>query len=125
MDLLFYWGEIPLEEEIQMDVALVLGQPKNELFYNRAYGSGIPEIENSSSQILRQVGARFSAVQAIADRNNRVSDGTNGPDRRVITSQSIIDVIEGEGSLEIEVRYTPLFEVQRPQTVRTPIGGII
>ena len=125
MDGFFWWGEIPLDDEVADDVSMVLMQPLGELFYDRSYGSSLPDLENSSSRLMLQVGARFSAVQAVALRNERVSDGTNGPDRRVATSQSVVEVEEKPGGgAEVTVLYIPLGGTRRARKVVTPVGGV-
>ena len=125
MDWFFYWGDMPLDDEVAADVQALLMQPQGELYYDRSYGAGVPEIENASSQLMAQVGGRFAAVQAIAVRNDRVSDGTNGPDRRVATSQATVSVEElKDGGYEIEVLYVPLGGTRRARKVLAPIGGV-
>jgi hypothetical protein len=124
MDWFFYWGQMSLDDEVREDIRAVVIQPRKSIFYDRSYGSAVGEAENSGSQLVKQIGARYSAVQAIALRNGRVTDGTNGPDRRVLTSQAIIGIEDTENGFNLEVYYTPMSGTRRVQKVVAPIGGM-
>lgn len=125
MNWFFYWGQMKLDDEIKADVLAVVMQPKKRIFYDRSYGSGVADAENSGSQLVRQIGGRFAAVQAIAMRNGRVTDGTNGPDRRVLTSQSVVEIEDTDTGFNLEVYYVPVDGTRRAQKVIAPIGGMI
>lgn len=125
MEEFFGWGRMDIEDEIQADVQAVLEQEKGALFYDREYGSGIGDLEGSVASTMVQVGGRFSAANALAERNRRVSDGSgDAPDRRVATSQGVIRVDQGtNGDVNVMCFYVPLINTRRPRRASTPVGG--
>ena len=124
MDQFFYHGKNDLTEEIEHDILLVLIQPKGSLFYNRAYGAGIPEYENMNSGLMMEIGLRFDAAEAVALRNTRVSTGEDGrPDRRALTSQRVIGMESVGGEVEITVEYVRPSALGKRGTITFLIGG--
>lgn len=121
----FYWGEVPLEDEVDDDVRAALLQPRRSMFYNRGYGCDLTSYENSPVSFLTQVQLKYEAVRALANRNSVVTDGSSGPDRRAATSQSIIEVEpakDGAG-YDMSVNYVMLSDMSRPRNASIPVGG--
>ena len=123
MDGFFWWGERDIETEIADDVLLGLLQPKRSLFYNRAYGSGIGLLENTPNGLSLQIMGRYEATKMMAIRNSVVSNGSNGPDRRAVTSQGSIKIeSDNQGNVDFTVYYLSMYDYQTRRSVSLPIG---
>lgn len=99
----FYWGRVKLEDEVVDDVRAGLMQPRRSLPYFRDYGAGIPEWENTPINANALVQIRYEAVKFVGLRNRVVSDGNAGPDRRAVTSQSIVEAEASGAGLDVTV----------------------
>lgn len=110
MERFLFYGSLPVEEETQHDIKTGLMQEKRKLFYDRSDGAGISEYENSGAGVALVAGLLYDIVTWITARNGEVTDGTKGTkDRRAITSQSAIEVNQGDnGEVDVEVGYIML-----------------
>jgi hypothetical protein len=107
LERFLYYGSLPVEDETQHDLKTGLMQERRKLFYNRDFGAGISEYENSGAGVALVVGLLYDIVTWITKRNGEVTDGSRGTkDRRAITSQSVIDVKQGDnGEVDVDVGY--------------------
>jgi 3-deoxy-D-manno-octulosonate 8-phosphate phosphatase KdsC-like HAD superfamily phosphatase len=110
MERFLYYGSLPVEDETQHDLKTGLMQEKRKLFYNRSDGAGISAYENSGSGVALVAGLLYDIVTWITARNGEVTDGTKGTkDRRAVTSQSVIEVTQGDsGEVDVDVGYIML-----------------
>lgn len=123
IDLFFFYGLNDLGLEIEHDIMQGLLQAKRSMFYFREEGAGVAEYENYPSGHFMQVSMRYDIANWIAQRNTRVSDGTdNLPDRRVATSQSIIAIENLQGEVDVQVLYIPFFSYEKPNIIQLAIG---
>lgn len=123
LDYFFFYGSNELDLEIEHDIMQGLLQPKRTLFYFRDEGAGVFEYENYPAGYFMQVSLRYDIANWVAQRNTRVSDGTdNYPDRRVATSQAVIKVENLQGQVDITVLYIPYFSYEKPTTIQLAIG---
>ena len=122
-DFLFSWGD-DVDGEIEADVLACLIQPRRSLFYDRSYGAGIPSMENSPNSLIFQVMIKYEAEKAIGIRNQVVTDGTNGPDRRVAASQGDMEFQSGDnGEVSLSARYLTMKD-RSSARISIPIGGV-
>jgi len=125
----FYWGTLPVQQEVGEDLLTGLMQSKRSLFYNRDYGAGIPDFENTPISLVTIITMRLEVVKFFAIRNGRVTagqivGGIQYLDRRAATSQTAVNVVdEGGGGLFVEVPFFMLADVSSLKQVKTPIGG--
>lgn len=120
----FYWGIIPLTDEIQDDILWGLVQGKRSLFYNREYGAGLSDYENAPISASTMVMLKYEATRFMAIRNNVVSDGSDGAvDRRAATSQEVVTVEKIGAGFDVTVPYWMLADLSRQKSVSLPIGG--
>jgi hypothetical protein len=120
----FYWGIIPLADEVQDDIMAGLMQGKRSLFYNREYGAGIRDYENAPNSASTMVMMKYEAVRFMAIRNGVVSDGSDGKvDRRAATSQAVVSVEKVGPDFDMTVPYWMLADLSRQKSVSIPIGG--
>ena len=104
-----YYGQSPLSDEVDFDLKVGLMQGKRTLFYDRGFGVGVDEYENIPSGLALEIGLKYDIASWISARNATVTDGSNGTrDRRAVTSQTVIDVIQLEGNVDIVVKYIML-----------------
>ncbi len=105
-----FYGSLPVEDETQHDLKTGLLQERRKMFYDRSFGAGISEYENSGVGVALVAGLLYDIVTWITARNGEVTDGTKGTkDRRAITSQSAIDVTQGDhGEVDVSVGYIML-----------------
>ena len=124
LDIFFFYGENDLDLETKSDILLGLIQKKRTMYYNRLDGAGISNRENSPNALLLQVVGRYDIINWVSLRNTRVSDGSNGPDRRVAVSQKSIKFTpDDKGNIDVAVLYIPLNNIQSTSKVALPIGG--
>lgn len=122
-DLFLFYGSSDIDLEIEHDVMKGVLQPKRSLFYFREEGAGAGEYENYPSGFFMQVSLRYDIANWIAQRNTRVSDGSNGyPDRRVATSQAVIKIENLKGEVDIQVLYIPFYSYEKPNVIHLAIG---
>jgi hypothetical protein len=123
VDHFYFYGKIDESEELEADLFQGLIQDKRSLFYNRAYGAGVPSYENAPGGFYLQVSLPYDIVLWFAKRNQVVSDGSNGyRDRRAVTSQTVISIEQKVGQLDVNVPYVPYFNRERMQALQVPIG---
>jgi len=123
IDYFFYYGKVDQRDEIEADLLQGLTQAKRSMFYYRGFGAGVPGYENYPQGLSLQISLKFDVASWIARRNLEVSDGTNGKrDRRAVTSQNAIAIIQGENGVDINVLYIPYFDYEKPAMVTVPVG---
>ena len=122
----FYAGQVPISDEVNDDVLVGIVQSKRSMFYNRGYGAGVADYENTPMTFSTFVALRYEVAKWLATRNSVVTNGQNGyPDRRAVTSQDLVTVTQdSESSLTILVQYILMADLTRKQSVSVPIGGI-
>lgn len=122
-DLFFYYGDNNLDLETQSDVLQVVVQPRRRLFYDRSNGAGIEDLENPPNNTLLDVAARFEVAAAVARRNLEVSSGESGtPDRRVATSQAVIEILRSRNAMDVAVLYVPFADHETQRSVTASVG---
>ena len=73
----FYYGMMPLDDEVHDDVLMTISQPRRSLFYARNKGSGVPEFENAPTSASVVTMLKYEVANALAERNLSVTDGTH------------------------------------------------
>lgn len=119
----FYWGQIPLEEEVTDDILAGLTQPQRTLFYSRKYGGGVSDFENAPLTAGTAVMLKYEVAKFFAIRNSLVTDGNSGVDRRAVTSQSLIKIEQEGPGYNISVEFILLGDLTRSKSLQVPIGG--
>jgi len=120
-DLFFYYGQNPLDLEIQSDLMSLCLQPDRSLYYNNLESGKITGYENFPNNINLQVNLRYSITAAVARKNRFISDGTDGkPERRIAVSQNSIQFGINGGELDIQVLYIPYYNYNAYATVQMP-----
>lgn len=125
IDYFFFYSKNNFEDECAHDLYELLLQPQKSIFYNREFGAGVSESENSPNALSLQVNLRYQIAQAIADRNSVVTDGRNGTkDRRIAASQFSINFKQAvqSGELDVEVFYFLYANYDTPQNLSMPVG---
>jgi hypothetical protein len=121
-DYFFFYGQVDERKEIESDLVQGVMQNKRSLFYDRSYGAGIPQYENTAGGLSLEVNMKYDITAWIAQRNREVSDGTkNTRDRRVVTSQSAIKINQRQGEADIQVLYIPYFDYNNPGIIKVPL----
>ena len=117
-DNFYYYGQGDLSEEIQSEVLMTLMQQTRSLFYNRTYDSSeIHKYENSPNTIVLNILIPYVVTTALAKRNQIVSDGDIGPDRRIAISQTLVRVETTKDTLNITVQFILLSNFNEGSTV--------
>ncbi len=117
-DNFYYHGQIDLAEEIKSDVLSTLLQSMRSLFYNRSYDSSeIGRYENSPNTIVLNILIPYVVVTALARRNQVVSAGDIGPDRRIAISQTLVRVETNKDQLNVTVQFILLSNFNENSTV--------
>ena len=113
-DTFFYYGQGTVEDENQQDILMLVKQPLKSLFYDRQFGCDTKY--NFPMSAISQALVAYSVANAIAIRNQNVSDGTNGTyDRRVAASQNAITVDDGKnGERNITILYINYADTSKP-----------
>lgn len=106
-DRFFYYGQLPLDEEIASDMMTGLLQGYRKPFYDRSNAGGLDRFQNAPFSISTQINMRHQIAEWAANRNTVVSDGSGGyPDRRVAVSQnSITAQPDNRGGVDVTVEY--------------------
>lgn len=121
-DYFFYYGLVDQRAEISSDITQGVMQPKRSLFYDRSFGAGISEYENTPGGLSLEVGIKYDIASWIAQRNSEVSDGSNDTrDRRAVASQGSISVEQNGTDIDVAVLYIPYFDYQTPGIVSTSL----
>jgi hypothetical protein len=121
-DYFFFYGQVDERKEIESDLVQGVMQNKRSLFYDRSYGAGVPQYENTAGGLSLEVNMKYDITAWIAQRNREVSDGTkNTRDRRVVTSQSAIKINQRQGEADIQVLYIPYFDYNNPGIIKVPL----
>jgi len=124
IDMFFYHGELPVDRANEHDIALGVIQPKRSLFYNREDSAGINDYENYPNGFFLEVAMKYDIASWVARRNQLVGDGQNGTkDRRVATSQNVIDIQREGGEVNVMVLFVSFVDLQTPQKLTVPLGG--
>jgi len=124
IDYFFYYGLTDQRAEIEADLSQGLMQSKRSMFYDRSFGAGVPEYENAPQGLALQVSLKYDIAAWVARRNQEVSDGSNGKrDRRAITSQNAIQIVQSGDGVDVMVLYIPFFDYQKPATVTLPVSS--
>jgi hypothetical protein len=123
MEGFFNYGSDP-EGETASDVMGVCYQPKRSMFYDRRYGAGVRDAENSPGSFFMQIKTKYDIVIALSLRNQRVPNGLDGGvDRRVAVSQSTISVDRGAmGETDVTVQYVPMSSFAGVRSVSIKTG---
>jgi len=122
-DFFFYWDTADRKQVIEADLMAMMLQPRRSLLYNREYGCGISEYEGVPNTIAIQIMLRFDIVNSFATRNSRVADGREGmPDRRALTSQSVIAIEQEGGDIDVVVNYVSYEDASNPKQLTVPWG---
>ena len=123
-DLFFYYGQNPLDLEIQSDLMLLCLQPDRSLYYNNLESGGIVGSENFPNTISLQVNLRYSISIAVARKNRFISDGTDGkPERRIAVSQNSIKFDVNRNELDTQILYIPYYNYNAYAVIR-PLPGL-
>jgi hypothetical protein len=121
-DYFFFYGQVDERKEIESDLVQGVMQNKRSLFYDRSYGAGVSQYENTAGGLSLEVNMKYDITAWIAQRNREVSDGTkNTRDRRVVTSQSAIKINQRQGEADIQVLYIPYFDYNNPGIIKVPL----
>lgn len=124
LDAFFYYADLDLDHANQHDVAVGVVQPKRSLFYDREDSAGVSEYENLPNGFYLEVMAKYDIANWIARRNTYVSAGQDGTkDRRLVTSQTAIEIARSEGNLDVNVLFIDFGQFQQPTQLRVPVGG--
>jgi hypothetical protein len=122
MDVFFYYGEGDLELETLSDIYSGLIQPERSLFYNRQDGCGLSDKENRPLSFVLELSARYNIVKWIGYRNSQLPE-SNEIDRRVATSQSVIDFVKNDkGEFDVNFGYIPFADISQPKQQQLPLG---
>jgi hypothetical protein len=123
MQSFFYWGLMPLADEVADDILAGLVQPKRSMYYNRSYGAGLSDYENAPISLSNLVMIKYEAAKFMALRNNLVTDGNSGPDRRAATSQNLVSVQSNGAGIDVTVPYIMLADMTKPGSASLQFGG--
>lgn len=126
MDLFFYYGEKGSDPDMETQSDIVAGilQAKRSLFYDRKDSTGVPDKQNYPNSFILGFMTRYDIVNWNAWRNTQVSDGTNGnPDRRVVMSQTSIEITQSGQELDLNVKYIPFGNMRKVSSLTIPIGA--
>ena len=115
----FYYGQQDLAFENKYDVYSLILQGTDKLFYARDFGGGVSNYLNFPVGFMIDIGVKFAIANAIAKRNQTVTDGrNNSKDRQVLVSQSSIDVDHSTpGEVNVNVQYFNKFDLSNTQTL--------
>lgn len=124
IDVFFFYGQIGVSHETEHDIALGLMQPSRSLYYDREDSAGVPEYEGLPNAAYSATIMKFDIASWVARRNLLVGDGQGGTqDRRVATSQTVIDVEQSGQEMDVTVRFISFSDMQTPTKLTVPIGG--
>lgn len=119
----FYWGVMPLDQEVADDVRTGLAQPRRSLFYDREYGAGLSEYEGTAVSLLILIQLKYEAVKFMGLRNSVVTDGNGGPDRRAVTSQDKVYITNDGSHVDVTVEFSLMSDLSKAQSTSFPVGG--
>jgi len=123
INIFFYYGTLDLNLEIESDIAQLISQPKQSMFYNRSDGCSMADYENYPNTLLLEIMIRFDIAKGVYNRNLYVGDGTGGTkDRRVAISQWSISTERSGGNLNIQVNYLPFNMYTSLKAINFPVG---
>ncbi|MBD5584201.1 MAG: hypothetical protein HDQ88_03895 [Clostridia bacterium] len=125
IDHFFNYGRTDLETEIRGDVEICLLTPYRKMFYMRSYGSEISEYENKPITEIARALLKYNITKALATQNTNTTTGADGTrDRRILTSQSNINVTTNGQELNIQVGYLPMYNTTSKGQLDLSLGGI-
>jgi hypothetical protein len=126
-DNFFYYGYGNLEVETKSDILQNIMQPKRSLFYDRSQDSaGIPGYENRPNSLYMQINLPFDIATSLGKRNQVVSNGDGDyPDRRIATSQAIIQVKIDKEQTKVTVNYIPLSDFRQTSAISAVLSANI
>jgi len=117
-DNFYYHGQGVLAEEIKSEVLMTLMQSMRTLFYDRSNDSSeVFRYENSPNTIVLNILIPYVVVTALAKRNQVVSSGDVGPDRRIAVSQTLVRVETDKADLNVTVQFILLSNLNENSTV--------
>lgn len=123
-DYFFYYGKVDIADECKSDLYQIVFQAARSLFFYRGFGAGISDYENLPNSLAIQILLPYAIAEAVAERNGRVSDGSNGlPDRRIAVSQDSIEIVQEGGNVDVNIQYF-LYEDFSSSTVSVPLGSV-
>jgi hypothetical protein len=122
LDMMFFYGELPEDMELEHNLMSGLLQPERSLFYNRSDSVGVTSYENHPNNILLQVKLRYRVAEWINYYNTYTGDGTDGrKERRIAVSQFSIDFENLDDAINMEVFYIPFVNYTQIQSVKVGI----
>jgi hypothetical protein len=122
IDVFFFYGDGDIELETLSDLYAGIIQPERSLFYNRQDGCGLSDKENRPATFILELSARYNVVKWIGYRNSQLPED-NEKDRRVATSQSVIDFVKNDrGEFDINFGYIPFRDISQPREQQLPLG---
>jgi hypothetical protein len=125
IDSFFFAGDMDIDKEIKDDIEVSVMQSKRSLPYFREYGGNLEQYLNIPFSYTTVIKIRYEITSWIAQRNSYVSNGDNGtPDRRAVSSQSVIDVEKYNMGMNIGIRYIPLYATDTMKAVSINMGVI-
>jgi len=90
-----------LDQEIKNDLLAIVQDSVKTLPFSRGTGLGVEALENEPLNFVD-----LALIQATVANNVGLYNAGVTPDRQVITSQELIDIVEDEeGTLYIQVQY--------------------
>lgn len=121
-DCFFFYGQNPLDLEIESDLMAGMLQNKHSMFYNRSYGAGINE--NYPNSLTQAVILPYNIAQHVGIQNQKISDGNDPkyPDRRIAVSQAAIQVQQSNNEMLVVVPYISFSDYSQMKGVVAPIG---
>ena len=122
-DFFFFYGDNPLNDEIQHDILEQCFQPERSYYYNRKEAIGISSYENHPSTLTMLIMLPYKIADGISYKNLQVEDGSySEKDRRVAVSQGTISVRrQSTGVLGVNIQFIPLGRIENPETMSFPL----
>ena len=114
-DKFFYYDSVSVEDMNKSDLNEILTQPEKTLYYFRSFGVDMKQ--NYPLSGFNSLLVAYSIANAVAKRNQSVTDGSDGfQDRRIAVSQSFINVKDrSTGERDINVYYFNYKGYETPQ----------
>jgi len=121
-DNVFFYGKGELFTEQRSEILSYIIQPKRSLFYNRSQGAGIRENENKPNTFIIELTIRNDIIRQVGRYNEVVT--TENPDRRIASSQALVDVeaTNGREGLNVFMQYIPFASFFTEQELSIPLS---
>ena len=121
-DIFFYHQEIDKFLQIKSELVWGISQSKRSMFFNRSEGAGVAGKENHPNSLQLEIDIKYSIVSNVARKNQFVTDGTNGTDRRIAVSWTTVGVERSNtGNIDVSVYYIPYGDYKRQENVSVPL----